>query len=195
MRYPASETAEKHERILQTASRLFRRNGFSGVSVGEIMRATGLTHGPFYNHFASKEALMSESMEHASRGSIGAVEKAGESAEDLLAHIDEYVSTKHRDEPEQGCLLASLATEVSREPAVKPALTQHVSTSFSHLAKVWRRSSKKVARREAIHALSSMVGAMVLARAVDDPELSDEILANMREALRQSIQGTVAKRG
>ncbi len=193
MRYPAAETAEKHERILQAASELFRKKGFSGVSVGEIMRATGLTHGPFYNHFASKEALMNESMEHASRDSLAAVDKAGESAEDLLAHIDEYVSTAHRDAPEQGCLLASLATDISREEAVRPALTRHVSTSFGHLAKVWRKSPRKVARREAIHTLSAMVGAMVLARAVDDPELSDEILANMRAALRQSIRSTVSE--
>lgn len=193
MRYPASETAEKHERILRTASELFRKNGFAGVSVGEIMRATGLTHGPFYNHFASKEALMSESMAHAARNSAPAVEKAGESIQDLLAHIDEYVSATHRDAPEHGCLMASLATEISREAAVKPALTDHVRSAFGHLARVWRRSSRKVARREAIHTLSSMVGAMVLARAVDDSELSDEILANVREALRCSIQSTVAK--
>ena len=62
MRYPAAETAEKHTRILEQASGLFRRRGFSGVSVGEIMRATGLTHGPFYNHFASKEALLAETI-------------------------------------------------------------------------------------------------------------------------------------
>ena len=56
MRYPAAETAEKHVRIVEQAARLFRERGFDGVSVGEIMKATGLTHGPFYNHFASKEA-------------------------------------------------------------------------------------------------------------------------------------------
>src|SRR5271155_3143577 len=64
MRYPAAETAEKHERILNEAARLFRERGFSGVSVSEIMKATGLTHGPFYNHFDSKEELMAESVVH-----------------------------------------------------------------------------------------------------------------------------------
>src|ERR1700735_2187223 len=62
MRYPAAETAEKHDRILNEASRLFRERGFTRVSVSEVMKATGLTHGPFYNHFASKEALMAESV-------------------------------------------------------------------------------------------------------------------------------------
>src|SRR6202044_3740203 len=64
MRYPAAETAEKHARILDEAARLFRERGFSGVSVSEIMKATGLTHGPFYNHFDSKEALMADSVMH-----------------------------------------------------------------------------------------------------------------------------------
>src|ERR1700681_2066411 len=66
MRYPAAETAEKHARILDAAARLFRERGFEDVSVSEIMQATGLTHGPFYNHFSSKEALMAESICHAS---------------------------------------------------------------------------------------------------------------------------------
>jgi len=71
MRYPAAETAEKHERILDEAARLFREQGFSGVSVSEIMKATGLTHGPFYNHFDSKEELMAESRRCAESLRIG----------------------------------------------------------------------------------------------------------------------------
>ena len=79
MRYPAAETAEKHQKILAEASRLFKERGFDGVSVSEIMKATGLTHGPFYNHFDSKEALMAECIVH-----------AGDAA---LAHLDEAAQT------------------------------------------------------------------------------------------------------
>jgi TetR/AcrR family transcriptional repressor of nem operon len=192
MRYPASETAEKHLRILEAASALFRERGFAGVSVGEIMRATGLTHGPFYNHFASKEALMSESLEHASQASLAAIDAAGGSPERLLAHIDNYLCAAHRDAPEQGCLLSSLAIDVSRESSVQAALTRHLSAAIGGLGRAWGRLSKKAARRQAIHTLSSMVGAMVLARAVDDPALSDEILSEVRTALRQSVRATTA---
>ena len=188
MRYPAAETAEKHLRILDAASQLFRKRGFSGVSVGEIMRATGLTHGPFYNHFDSKEALMSESLDHASAASLLALEVAGESPQRLLAHLDKYLCADHRDAPEQGCLLSSLAIDVSREPSVQPALTRHLSAAIGRLSRPWARLAKKAARRQAIHTLSSMVGAMVLARAVDDPALSDEILTEVRLALRQSVR-------
>ncbi len=192
MRYPASETAEKHLRILDAASALFRKRGFSGVSVGEIMRATGLTHGPFYNHFESKEALMSESLDHASEASLLAIGTAGNSPEHLLAHFDNYLNAAHRDAPEQGCLLSSLAVDVSREPAVQPALTRHLAAAIAALSRAWGRLSKKAARRQAIHTLSAMVGAMVLSRAVDDPALSDEILNEVRLALRQSLRATTS---
>jgi len=187
MRYPAAETAEKHTRILETAAALFRKKGFAGVSVGELMRASGLTHGPFYNHFASKEALMSESFEHASLASLAAIEAAGESPRALLAHFDDYLSATHRDAPEQGCLFACLATEVGREESVRPSLTRYLRTAIGHLSKPWGKLTRKAARREAIQTVSAMVGAMVLARAVDDPEFSDEILTSVRETLRKSV--------
>src|SRR6516225_11386102 len=76
MRYPAAETAAKHARIVDKASRLFRKRGFSNVSLAEIMKATGLTHGPFYNHFDSKEALMAESVAQASAQSIAGLDRA-----------------------------------------------------------------------------------------------------------------------
>jgi TetR/AcrR family transcriptional repressor of nem operon len=192
MRYPASETAEKHVRILQAASELFRKHGFSGVSVGEVMRTTGLTHGPFYNHFASKQALMTECIEHASRSSLDAVATAGASRENLLAHLDNYLSSSHRDTPEQGCLLASLATDVSREPQVRPTLARHLSAAIDHLSRAWHGSTKKVARRESLHTLSAIVGAMVLSRAVGDSPLSDEILDSVRQKLGECVRGAIS---
>src|SRR5258705_12553271 len=103
MRSPAAETAQKHERILDEASKLFRERGFSGVSVGEIMQATGLTHGPFYNHFPSKEALMAESVGHGLRNTLAGVEHVGSSPGRKAEYLDRYFSTAHPDGPRGAC--------------------------------------------------------------------------------------------
>jgi TetR/AcrR family transcriptional regulator, transcriptional repressor for nem operon len=184
MRYPASETAEKHERILNEAARLFRERGFSGVSVSEIMKATGLTHGPFYNHFASKEALMAESLAHASTASLADLDASARSPQAMLAYIERYLSTGHRDAPGEGCLMAALASEIRQEPAVKGCFTTHLKAAIDTLTAHFPWPSKRRARADSIRLLSSMVGALILARAVDDEALSEEILEEVRSGLR-----------
>ena len=92
MRYPASETAKKHKRIIRQATRLFRERGFSGVSVAEIMQATGLTHGPFYNHFPSKEDLMARSLEQGMQSTLAGIEQVGDSAKQTAEYLDRYLS-------------------------------------------------------------------------------------------------------
>src|SRR5260370_42113861 len=99
MRYPASETEKKHKRIIREAARFFRERGFSGVSVAEIMQATGLTHGPFYNHFPSKEALMADSVEHGLKSALAGVEQVGSSPTRKAEYLDSYLSTAHRSAP------------------------------------------------------------------------------------------------
>lgn len=180
MRYPAAETAEKHVRILDQAARLFRERGFSGVSLSEIMKATGLTHGPFYNHFASKEALIAESMAHASAASMAGLEAASESEEAMREYVRTYLGAGHRDAPGEGCLMAAMGSEIAREPAARTAFTVHLKATLDRLAALFPWSSKRPARSDAIRMTASMVGAMVLARAVDDPALSDEILREVR---------------
>ncbi|HEY4371298.1 MAG TPA: TetR/AcrR family transcriptional regulator [Burkholderiales bacterium] len=174
MRYPPEETAEKHRRILEEAAILFRERGFSGVSVSEIMKATGLTHGAFYNHFDSKEDLIAKSIEEASA-------KALEAMQPIPQYVKTYLSTEHRDDKGRGCLIAALGGEIAREPAAQAAFTQHVEKTLQGLAPP--ATSKKGARRQAIHALSTIIGALVLARGVSDPELSGEILREARLAL------------
>lgn len=184
MRYPAAETAEKHTRILEQASRLFRERGFSGVSVSEIMKATGLTHGPFYNHFASKEALIAETLEYAA-GSAAAKRPEPGTPEQMIAYVDNYLGTGHRDVPGSGCMMPALGSEVAREPGAKAAFTLHVSSLMRTLEKLYPWRTKKNARGEAVRMAALMVGAAMLARAVDDPALSDEILREAREAFAQ----------
>ena len=176
MRYPAAETAEKHARILDAASRMFRDRGFSDVSVAEIMKATGLTHGPFYNHFSSKHDLMAEAIRHASAQSFDGLDKADSSEAGKAAYQAEYLSTAHRDNKADGCLIAALASEIGREPSVRAAVTGHIRALIDRMASKFPWPAKRAARADAIRMTASMLGAVILARAVDDEALSEEIL-------------------
>ena len=158
MRYPAAETAERHVKALQSASRLFRERGFSGASISEIMTATGLTHGSFYNHFDSKEDLLAEAFAHASEQSMTALERFAGTEAGKQTMLREYLSAEHRVDPGNGCIMEKFG---ERFP--------------------W--SSKRNKRKQAMNALAIMVGGLILARVVNDPELSDEILSSSLEGL------------
>ena len=183
MRYPAAETAKKHERILDEAARLFREKGFSGVSVGEIMKATGLTHGPFYNHFESKEELMAESVLHGFKATMEGLDSLPDTAKGWSDYVKKYLSVEHRDASGRGCTMAGLASEVRHEPQVRGVFTDRLKAVVEKLAKRFPWGSKKSARGDAIRTLSSMVGAMILARAVEDEAFSEEILSEVRKGL------------
>ena len=184
MRYPASETAEKHGKILNAAARLFRERGFSGVGVAEIMQAAGLTHGAFYAHFHSKDALAAEALVRAFAQSDDNIDAAtANAAEPKQAFLEGYLSARHRDRPGTGCALAALGAEIARDTAMRAPFTEQVKRMIAGMAKRFSWKGKTSARRNAIHLLSAVLGALVLARAVDDPELSDEILASVRKGL------------
>ena len=183
VRYPAEETAEKHGRILDEAAKAYREKGFSGVSVQEIMKATGLTHGPFYNHFRSKDALIAETIEHISKAALGLTDSFPPNAGGKREFIRSYLSTDHRDGAASGCLMASLGAEVSREASYQPAFTRHFSSVLQRMIDRFPWSSKQKARRDAITTLAAMVGAIVLARAVADDGLSAEILQDVATSL------------
>lgn len=183
MRYPAAETAEKHKQIIREASRLFRERGFSAVSVAEIMQATGLTHGPFYNHFASKEDLMAKSLEHGMQSTLDGIEKVGNSARRTAEYLDHYLSPAHRDAPGKGCTMAALAAETRQHSEVRRAFTAHVKGIIQKMVSNFSWRSKRSVRGDSIRMLSTMVGALILARAVDDEGFSEEILREARRGL------------
>jgi TetR/AcrR family transcriptional repressor of nem operon len=183
MRYPASETAKKHKSIIREAAKLFREHGFSGVSVGEIMQATGLTHGPFYNHFPSKQALMAESVKHGLRKTLASVEQVGNSPRRKADYLDRYLSTTHRDSPGSGCTTAALAADIRQESQLKGLFTAHLKAIVEKMAAKFPWRSKRSARGDSIRTLSTMVGALILARAVDDKVFSKEILREARRGL------------
>lgn len=185
MRYPAEETAERHRRILEVASVLFRERGFDGVSVGQVMKASGMTQGAFYHHFESKEALIEECLRDASAKSLEKMAAAGVDPESMTAHIQDYVSEWHRDARGTGCMIAALGSDAAHEPFVQPVFTEHIEGVLNGLMTTGASSESGGTRRNAIQTLSGMVGALVLSRAVDDPELSSEILREFLVAFEE----------
>jgi len=184
MRYPASQTAEKHEKILEEAARAFRERGFDGAGVAEIMKAAGLTHGAFYAHFASKEELEAEAVERGFAQLDNRFSALMANARDpKRAFLDSYLSAAHRDHPGLGCVIAALGPEIARDSAARKPFTRRVKYIIERMAGGFRWKRKGDGRRNSIHLLSAAVGAVTLARAVDDPRLSDEILESVRDSL------------
>jgi TetR/AcrR family transcriptional repressor of nem operon len=173
MRYPAKETAAKHERIVKEASRLFRERGFENVTVGEVMKAAGLTHGAFYAHFGSKQELQEAAIAYGQKLTANRNQNYGATKKGRKAYADRYLSPWHRDNPSDGCTMATLSQEVARStPALKAAFEQ----GFEEIL-----SAQGGDRKEAIFETAALLGGVVLARAVYDPQLSDEILESVRK--------------
>lgn len=180
-----AEKARTRERLVEAASREFRANGVAGTSIPTLMEGIGLTHGTFYAHFDSKDALVAEAYACGLNETVERLLHRAETAPPgraLNAVIDRYLSAEHRDDPATGCLLPALAGEVRREPAeVRHAFTEELQRYFERLAPLLPdRDAQARADHELVLA-SGMVGAVLLARAVDDPALSDRILDACRE--------------
>jgi TetR/AcrR family transcriptional repressor of nem operon len=176
VRYPAAETAEKHERILSEASRLFRERGLAGVSVGDLMQAADLTHGSFYNHFDSKETLIAECIAHVGADAAKLIDAAEPTVAGKRGFVSQYLSLAARDDPGGACLMPPLGAEIAREPFARSAMTGYVRGFIDRLMSHFPWPTAANARRDVIRMTTSLVGALVLARAVDDDALSEEIL-------------------
>lgn len=164
-----------HERIVGAAARATRRSGYDGTGVADIMKEIGLTHGGFYAHFASRDAMLAESADRAGAESLAALTRAASAArpqQALRALIRFYLSKEHVDGVETGCPVAALGSEMPRQaPKVRRAATRRIKELIDLVA---RYSSDQ----DALVTVATMVGALVLARAVDDAKLS--------KALRQA---------
>lgn len=179
MRVSREQFAEHREQILKVAAALFREKGFDGIGVADIMKAAGLTHGGFYGHFASKEDLAAQASRTAGERSAKNWNKVVEDAPEqpLAALVESYLSVRHCDAPSRGCIFAALGADAARQPqAVRTAFAQGLQPLIDILSKVVPGSSKAARRRKALSAMAEMVGAVVLARAVGDPKLAQEIL-------------------
>ena len=189
MRYPANETAQKRERILDEAARLFRERGFDRVGVAEIMQAAGLTHGAFYAHFASKEALASEALARAFARSEKRLFRKRHADEDLKQRfVERYLNRAHLNDPGDGCPLVTLGAEVARSDALQDGFTEALEQMIGKMAESfdWTPTddaSGTQPRARSIMLLSTAVGALTLARAVNNPQLANEVLNTVKSAL------------
>lgn len=174
MKVSREQMVENHRSILDAASRLFRDRGFEAVSVAEVMKAAGLTHGGFYGHFTSKDDLVAQTLAHALAAYSG-----GEV--DLRAFVGAYLAPMHRDNAASGCPTAGLAADVRHQtPAARQAMTEGIRAQIERLSRGLPEVNAADRRQAAIGAWAAMVGAVILARAIDDPALSDEVLKQTR---------------
>ena len=186
MKVTRVQAAASRERILDAAARLLRERGPDGVGVAEIMEGAGLTHGGFYGHFASKEDLMAQACRRALEASAekweAIAEAAGPRALAAIAH--HYVSTRHRDNCANGCVVAAVGVEASRQdPGVRREVAAGIEAQIEILSRVVPGRAGPAKRRKVLASYAAMVGAVVLARAVDDPRISKDILDAVAQAL------------
>jgi AcrR family transcriptional regulator len=178
-RTPARSKEATHERIVDVAARAIRSSGYHGTGVADIMKAAGLTHGGFYAHFGSRDALLAEAADRAGFESVQLLQRlaAGASGSPALqAMIQGYLSKAHMESVEGGCHFAALGSEMPRQaPEVRHAATRRVKETIDLIARQLPDWGQPSAHERALVTLATMVGTLVLARAVDDSKLSDAL--------------------
>lgn len=185
--------ARTRGRIVAEATKAFRERGVSGTAIPDLMARAGLTHGGFYAHFGSKDALVAEAcavgFAEAARALMAETVRNTTPGQEMAAIIRAYLSRSHRDHPDAGCMVPSLAAEVAHEsPEVRRAFTRSLEAYFGQLAAYFPGAAppegmpaSATLDDAAMLLLSGMMGALQLARAVDDPALSDRILKVARD--------------
>jgi TetR/AcrR family transcriptional repressor of nem operon len=209
MRYSKEHKVETHARIVKKASARLRERGAHGVGVADLMKDAGLTHGGFYSHFDSREALVIEAFSHAMDQSIESWRKLlsdNAPAKQFEAVVDSYLTPGHRDNLAAGCAVPSLGADIARENSrTRKAFTAKLEDMMTVLAGSISDATPKAARRQALAAMSTMVGSVLLARIAGHSELSDTILSAGREAVlgsgrasktsaRAPVKSTIAKK-
>jgi TetR/AcrR family transcriptional repressor of nem operon len=199
MRYSKEHKQETHARIVRKASVRLREKGAHGIGVADLMKEAGLTHGGFYAHFDSREALLIEAFAYAMDRSMDYWRKstAETSPEKRLATIvDSYLTTVHRDDPGRGCAVPTLAAEIAREsPKARKAFAAKLEQMIDMIAEQLGDLPPKAARKQAAATLATMMGTLVLSRIAGNSEFSDEILAAGREAaLSRAAQAKAARK-
>lgn len=168
-----------HERIVETAARAIRRSGYNGTGVAEIMKEAGLTHGGFYAHFDSREGMLAEAADRAGADTVavlGQVAAAAPPQEALEAMLRAYLSREHVQGVETGCVVAALGSEMPRQsPRVRRAATRRIKEMIDLLARQSPDRGQPGSHERALVTLATAVGALVLARAVDDHKLSNAV--------------------
>lgn len=178
MRKPAAKSKEAtHDRIVDAAARAIRRSGYNGTGVADIMKDAGLTHGGFYAHFPSREAMLAEAADRAGSESVAMMERIAAKLpqqQALPAMLQAYLSKEHLEGIETGCAAAALGSEMPRQtPEVRRAATRRIKEMIDLVARHSPDWGQPSAHERALVTVATMVGALMLARAVDEPKLSD----------------------
>lgn len=185
-----SRKQRSHERIVEVTSKAIRRSGYDGTGIADIMREAGLTHGGFYSHFPSREALLAEAADCAGAETIAKISDLltkvpAQQALGLL--VQEYLSTEHLKDIESGCHIAALASEMPRQATeVRQASTRRIKEMVDLIARLSPHWGGSQAHKDALFSISTLVGTLILARAVDDPKLAQEFLDVSLQKLTQT---------
>lgn len=190
VRSSRKQAAANRDRVIAAAAQAFRERGFDGIGVAALMREAGLTHGGFYSHFASKEELMALACRRAVDDMLVEWRRwaAASPGDPFGAIARPYLSAEHRDQPGLGCLMAALGPESARQGAeVRRTVTACFEEVLDTLAGTMPGPDGPGRRSRAIGAFATLVGAIVIARALDDPALSDRILATVLQAVADDV--------
>jgi len=187
MRYSREHKLETHARIVKRASVRLREKGAHGIGVADLMKDAGLTHGGFYAHFDSREALVIEAFTHAMDRSTERWRKLAEQTppeQRFAAIVDSYLTPMHRDDPGHGCAIPTLGAEIAREsPRTRKAFAAKLEEMIDAIAAQIPDLPRKAARKQATAAIATMMGTLVMARVAGNGEFSEEILSSGREAV------------
>jgi TetR/AcrR family transcriptional repressor of nem operon len=193
MRVSKEKAAQNRQHILTAAARRFREYGINATGVDSITKDAGLTHGGLYSHFGSKEAIAAEAIRFALRRSKRLWQRLAESKgakQAFPAIVEGYLSREHRDSPGQGCVVAALGADITRQPqSVRDAFTEELEEVFEFLARLMSSDGPSHSYEDAIAAFAGMVGALMLSRAVNDETLSERILQAMAKRV-SNLAGT-----
>src|SRR5690349_10047315 len=188
---PGSKKEETRERILRAAARAIRKHGYEGVGVADVMKEAGLTHGGFYAHFESRDALLAAATDQAGTETIEHLTRviaAAKPGQELMALVDEYLSDAHVAAPEQGCAIAAAGTEVTRQEAeVRRVANRRIKDLIGLIERQFPEWGRSTAHDKAMGIAATLVGSVVLARAVDDAQLSRSIRKAARELVRAAV--------
>jgi TetR/AcrR family transcriptional repressor of nem operon len=187
MRYSREHKLETHARIVKKASMRLREKGAHGIGVADLMKEAGLTHGGFYAHFDSREALVIEAFGYAMDRAAERWRKVVEQVppdKRLSTIVEGYLTSQHRDDPGSGCTVPTLGAEIAREsPKTRRAFAAKLEQMVEMMADQILGVPRKVARKQAMAALATMIGTIVMSRIAGTGEFSDGILGAGREAV------------
>lgn len=197
MRYSREHKLETHARIVKKASVRLREKGAHGIGVADLMKDAGLTHGGFYAHFDSREALVIEAFTHAMDRSTERWRKLAEQTppeKRLATIVNSYLTPIHRDDPGHGCAVPALGAEIAREsPKTRRVFAGRLEQMIDMLAAQIPDVPRKAARKQAMAALATMMGTLVLARIAGSGDFSGEILAAGRAAVLDRSKSPMPK--